>query len=101
MFDHDYLCFIRKFRPKLTHEIDSSADYFVKFMHLSLCPENYGFLPQTTRVILLSDGRLFIDNGAVAEVYDDGFCIDNFVDNPHEAPHVSAFVCNHVEHSIR
>jgi hypothetical protein len=70
-------------------------------MHLTFCPSNYGFLPKTTHVILLSDGRLFIDNSAVAEIYDDGFCIDSFVDSDGEKPFVSAFVCNDVVHTIR
>ena len=79
----------------------SNSDYYIKYMHLTFCPSSYGFLPQTTNVILLSDGRLFIDNGDVAEIYIDGFCIDNFAMDPNEKPFVSAFVCNNVVHSLR
>ena len=78
----------------------ASTDYYVHYLHVTFCPSNYGFLPPTTHVILLTDGRLFIDNGAVAEIYNDGFCIDHFV-GADEKPFVSAFVCNNVVHSIR
>ena len=78
----------------------TSTDYYVHYLHSTFCPSNYGFLPQTTHVILLTDGRLLIDNGAVAEIYNDGFCIDHFV-GVDEKPFVSAFVCNNVVHSIR
>ena len=80
----------------------ASTDYYVKYMHLTFCPSDYGFLPRTTHVLLLTDGRLFIDNGAVAEIYDDGFCIDNFVNgDDDDKMFVSAFVCNNVVHTIR
>ncbi len=53
------------------------------------------------RVSLLTDGRMLIDNGVVAETYTEGFCLDNFINSDNEEPFVSAFVCNNVVHSMR
>jgi len=52
-------------------------------------------------VKLLTDGKMFIDNGVIAETYTDGFCLDNFVYKGHSLPVVSAFVCNNVFHTLR
>ena len=37
--------------------IVTNSEFYVKYMHVAFCPASYGFLPQTTHVILLNDGR--------------------------------------------
>ena len=41
----------------------------------------------------LSDGSLYFDNQQTVEVFDKGFCIENFVDNIKRVSAISIFYC--------
>jgi hypothetical protein len=45
---------------------------------------------------LLSDGRLFVDNGQTVQVFDGGFCVEWLVDASRNISVMSAFVCSSV-----
>ncbi len=38
-------------------------------------------------------GKLYVNNKEMVNIYDDGFCIDNFVDQLENFSAISAFVC--------
>ncbi len=41
----------------------------------------------------LSDGHLYVDNGQTADTFDEGFCLDLFIDKTRETSIISAIVC--------
>ncbi len=51
-------------------------------------------LKPNEKVTLLSEGRIYIDNGTHVKIYEKGFCIENFY-NPTVRGHLytSAFIC--------
>ena len=51
-------------------------------------------LKPNEKVTLLSEGRIYIDNGTHVKIYEKGFCIENFY-NPtvRGHPYTSAFIC--------
>ncbi len=50
------------------------------------------FDPTEEKVKMLIDGRLYVDNRKVVDIYDDGFCVENFVDELENFSAISAFV---------
>lgn len=50
-------------------------------MSSTTCPDNIGFFHSDVIVRLLSDGRIFTDDGHVTEIFDRKFCVENFFDS--------------------
>ena len=74
-----------------------SLEYFIlSDMQFKFCPRNHDFFYPSTKVLLLSDGNLYVDNGEVISIYNRHFCVDNFYIHSENKPFVSAFVCNNV-----
>ena len=44
-------------------------------------------------VNLLSDGRLYVDDGKSVEIFESGFCVENFVDKSKNVSSFSVFIC--------
>jgi hypothetical protein len=49
--------------------------------------------PGKEKVKSLMGGKLYVNNKEMVNIYDDGFCIDNFVDQLENFSAISAFVC--------
>jgi hypothetical protein len=54
---------------------------------------NLKFPRKNIEVNLLSDGRLYIDNRKSVEIFQSGFCVENFVDRSKDFASFSAFIC--------
>ncbi len=49
-------------------------------------------IPKRDKVKLLSDGRLYVKYRTTVDIYEGGFCLENFVDLKNQFSAVSAFI---------
>jgi hypothetical protein len=61
-----------------------------------MCPDSLGLLDRDSEVKLLQDGRLLIDDGETANIFDRGFCLEYFSDWSAKSLTLSAFLCKSV-----
>jgi hypothetical protein len=58
------------------------------------CNSSVKFInPGKEKVKILIDGKLYVDTREMVNIYDGGFCVDNFVDQLENFSAISAFVC--------
>ena len=60
---------------------------------MKMCPDTLGLLNQNSQIKFLDDGRLLIDNGHNARIFNKGFCLEYFSDRTGESLSLSAFLC--------
>jgi hypothetical protein len=49
--------------------------------------------PGKGKVKVLIGGKLYVDNRDMVNIYEDGFCVENFVDQQENFSAISAYVC--------
>ena len=64
-----------------------------KEMSSKTCPDNIGFFHSDVIVRLLSDSRIFTDDGHAAEIFDKNFCVENFFDSGKNGFYISVLMC--------
>ena len=80
------------YSPKLDNGQWNFVDFYVKYMHTTLCPQKYiGFDPQDS--IEYDHGVLIQRNFQTITKYSDGYCIDNFYNTNTDSIYVSGFAC--------
>jgi hypothetical protein len=70
---------------------------FAKHLNTHVCPTMMRILLENEKVKFTIDGRLLVDNGTHLQVYNSGFCLENFlmldISNNNSLLYVSAFLC--------
>jgi hypothetical protein len=62
-----------------------------------MCPDTLGLVDAGSEVRLIDGGRLLIDNGRAARLFDRGFCLEYFSDRSGKKLALSAFLCKSVK----
>jgi hypothetical protein len=58
------------------------------------CNRSVDFInPGKGKVKVLIDGKLYVDDQEMVNIYDNGFCVENFVDQLENFSAISAFLC--------
>jgi hypothetical protein len=57
------------------------------------CKGRVNYKTSENTVKLLTNNRIFVDDGKTVEVYNQGFCVETFVDQSKNFSQISAFVC--------
>ena len=61
---------------------------------MKMCPDTLGLLNQNSQIKFLDDGRLLIDDGKNAQIFNKGFCLEYFSNQRGgESLSLSAFLC--------
>ena len=64
---------------------------------MAMCPHTLGLLKKNSQIKFLDDGRLLIDDGESAKIFNKGFCLEYFSDRTGKSLSLSAFLCKSVQ----
>jgi hypothetical protein len=87
---------VNEIDPRLTLSDDqnvTSIPSYGRKLSKGICKEMMSPLSEGSILHFLSDGHLYVDNGQTADTFDEGFCLDLFIDKTRETSIISAIVC--------
>ena len=84
----------------LTDRTATAIPDYGLFMHHELCNDSMNYFDFDQKVLFLSDGRMYVDNNQVVEIYESGFCIDLFVHKKNGISTLSAYVCSGISPAV-
>jgi hypothetical protein len=77
------------------------TDSYALHLNERVCPKKLRYLDGDEMVKLLSDGRLLIEDGANSDIYEEGFCLENFYSSDSEELFISGFICKNANATMK
>ena len=77
----------------ITNATTVSISPYAKYMYTHECPRQMRMLNRSEKVKFLNDQQLYIDYGTHVQIYNRGFCLENFFIPGSNEVYMSAFLC--------